>query len=65
VFRFDPATKELVLETVHPGVAVEEVLANTGWPLRTAEAVSVTPPPSALELAAVRRYDPEGYWTQK
>jgi len=63
VFRFDPPTAEMVLETVHPGVTVDEVAAATGWPLRTAPEVAATPLPSAAELAAVRRYDPEGYWT--
>ena len=50
----DPATCELVLTHVHPGVAVEQVLAATGWNLRVAEALETTPPPTAGELEAVR-----------
>src|SRR5262249_25479451 len=34
VLRPDPASCELVLSEVHPGVAVDEVRAATGWELR-------------------------------
>jgi glutaconate CoA-transferase subunit B len=50
----DPATCELVLTHVHPGVTVEQVRAATGWNLRVAEALETTPPPTAEELEAVR-----------
>ncbi len=50
----DPATCELVLTHVHPGVTVEQVHAATGWDLRVAEALETTPPPTAEELEAVR-----------
>jgi glutaconate CoA-transferase subunit B len=63
VFRFDPESKEMMLVSVHPGMDPHEVAANTGWPLRLAEPVERTPVPSDRELAMVRRYDPEGYWT--
>lgn len=63
VFRFDPLTREMMLEKTHPGVDVGEVAANTGWQLSTMAEVTKTPAPTAEELAAVRRYDPEGYWT--
>ena len=63
LFRFDAVTREMVLASVHPGVTVEEVQAETGWPLRPARPVAETPPPSAEELAMIRRFDPEGFWT--
>jgi len=63
LFRFDAVTREMVLASVHPGVTVEEVRAQTGWPLRLAHSVIETPPPSADELAVIRRFDPEGFWT--
>ena len=34
VMKPDPATKELVVTTLHPGIAREKVEANTGWPVR-------------------------------
>jgi glutaconate CoA-transferase subunit B len=50
----DPATCELVLTHVHPGVTVEQVRAATGWELRVAEGLETTPPPTAQELETVR-----------
>jgi glutaconate CoA-transferase, subunit B len=63
LFRFDAVTREMVLASVHPGVTVETVRAQTGWPLRLAHPVTETSPPSAEELAMIRRFDPEGFWT--
>ena len=63
LFRFDAVTREMVLASVHPGVTVETVRAETGWPLRLAHPVIETPPPSADELAMIQRFDPEGFWT--
>ena len=54
---------EAFLSSVHPGVSVEDVLANTGWRLRVATDVTDTPAPSPAELAAIRDYDKEGFWT--
>ncbi len=64
LFRFDPASREMVLASVHPGVSVEDVRAQTGWPLATAPVVTTTPAPTAAELAVIRRFDPEGFWTR-
>jgi glutaconate CoA-transferase subunit B len=63
VLRFDGGG-EGYLASVHPGVGVEEVLANTGWKLRLADDVTETPEPSATELRAIREYDKEGFWTK-
>src|SRR5690242_13571608 len=54
---------EAYLHSVHPGVEVGEVLANTGWKLRVANQVQPTLAPSAEELKAIREYDKEGFWT--
>ncbi len=64
VLRFDSETREMVLNSVHPGVTVEEVLENTGWPLRVAPEVTETPKPTEAELAMLRQFDPEGFWTR-
>jgi glutaconate CoA-transferase, subunit B len=50
----DPVTKELKLTSVHPGVTVERVVENTGWPLKIAPAIETTPAPTATELAVLR-----------
>lgn len=64
ILRFDPDTKEMVLSSIHPGVMVENVLANTGWPLRVAGQLDQTPVPTRQELAMVKQFDPKGYWTK-
>ncbi len=54
VLRPDPATSELVLTAVHPGVTAEQAVAATGWDLRVAADPAVTDPPTAAELTALR-----------
>ena len=44
---------ELVMTALHPGVTVEQAIAATGWPLRVAEPLEVTDPPTPHELAAL------------
>jgi glutaconate CoA-transferase subunit B len=63
VLRFDPDTCEMILASVHPGVSVEEVIEKTGWPLKISKDVVETPEPSQDELATLRQFDLDGYWT--
>jgi glutaconate CoA-transferase subunit B len=62
VLRLD-ANGEAYLASVHPGIEVHDVLANTGWQLRVADDLKQTPEPSAAELNAIREYDQQGFWT--
>ena len=50
----DPTTRELTLTQLHPGVTVEQVLSQTGWPLKVAKALQTTPAPTAAELETLR-----------
>ena len=54
---------EAYLSTYHPGVNVEDVVVNTGWKLKVADDVTVTPEPHEAELKAIREYDTKGFWT--
>lgn len=63
VLRFGP-DGEAFLASVHPGISVEEVLANTGWTLRVADDLLETIPPSEEELAVMRELDPNHFWTR-
>ena len=63
IFSFDPVSGEMLLGFFHPGVTVEEIRDETGWPLRVSGDLRETPPPSPEELGAVRKYDPKGVWT--
>jgi len=56
-------TGELVLTHIHPGVQVEQVQENTGWPLKVAEDLCVTQPPTDEELRILREeLDPRGVY---
>jgi glutaconate CoA-transferase subunit B len=50
----DRDSRELMLTTVHPGVSVEQVRAATGWELKVAPRIAITPAPCPLELSALR-----------
>ena len=50
----DAVTKELTLTSVHPGVTVEQVVAETGWALKVASQVNSTAEPTERELAVLR-----------
>src|ERR1700693_4022314 len=54
VFEPDPATKEMTVVSIHPGVAREQIDANTGWKVRYANKVTETLAPTDAELEALR-----------
>jgi glutaconate CoA-transferase, subunit B len=64
VLRFGD-DREAYLDSTHPGVTVDDVLADTGWKLRVPEYVGATPIPNEAELQAIRDYDREGFWTRQ
>ncbi|SRR6266568_820220 len=55
VLEPDPATRELTLTGVYPGVTQEQALERTGWDLAVSGRIKELPPPSPAELAALRR----------
>ena len=50
----DAATNEFTVASIHPGITRERIIENTGWPVRFAEAVAETAPPTNIELRALR-----------
>lgn len=54
VFEPGPASKEMTVVSIHPGVTREQIAGNTGWSVRYADQVAETPVPSAHELATLR-----------
>ncbi|MFQ5816638.1 MAG: CoA-transferase subunit beta [Terriglobia bacterium] len=54
VLKFCPDTREMILESLHPGVTPEQVRENTGWPLRIASPLQTTEPPTGEELRLLR-----------
>ncbi|RCV88303.1 CoA-transferase subunit beta [Vreelandella rituensis] len=54
VMKPDPATKELTVVSLHPGVTRDDVIQATGWEIRFAETLESTPVPEANELEILR-----------
>ena len=54
VLQPDPVSCEFVMTALHPGVSHAQAAAATGWPLRFADEVAVTEPPTPAELVALR-----------
>lgn len=54
VMGFDAATKAMQVESLHPGVGLEKVRAETGFELIAAPRVERTAPPTAEELGTLR-----------
>jgi glutaconate CoA-transferase, subunit B len=52
----DPRTCEFTMTGIFPGVAEETIRDRTGWDLAIAAAPRTIPPPTAAELAALRRF---------
>ena len=60
---FDEKTGRMKVEALHPGVTPDQVQANTGFELPVGPDAGFTNPPTAEELAALRRLDPDGIYT--
>jgi glutaconate CoA-transferase, subunit B len=61
VMAFDAKTKKIRLESVHPGVEVEEVVANTGFEFTIPKKVPKTEPPTQEQVELIRsKVDPQG-----
>jgi glutaconate CoA-transferase, subunit B len=54
VLRADPATRQLALTGIYPGVLLATVRDNTGWDLAIHSDLQELVPPSEAELAALR-----------
>ncbi|MFE0025337.1 CoA-transferase subunit beta [Amycolatopsis sp. NPDC059021] len=54
LLRPDPETAELTLTELHPGVELEQAVAATGWALKVADDLAVTPAPTDQELTVLR-----------
>jgi glutaconate CoA-transferase subunit B len=59
----DPATGELVLGAVYPGVTAEQVRSEVGWDLRVRDRLEAVAAPSEHELTLLRDVlDPGGLY---
>lgn len=53
---------ELHVSSIHPGHTFAEIQENTGWDVKAAPDMGETSVPSAIEIAALRRVDKDGFW---
>ncbi len=66
ILRFHSKTKEMYLESYHPGVTIEQIKSNTGWDLKVAEDVKETARPTPEVIRILREeLDPTGIFLKK
>jgi len=64
IFGFDPDTKRMRLESIHPGTTLDEVLANLGFRPLVPRDLPTTEPPTAEQVRLIRQeIDPKGMYT--
>jgi glutaconate CoA-transferase subunit B len=56
VLEPDPASGELVLTGLYPGVTAADVARDVGWPLRSREPLAVIDPPTPTDLRLLREH---------
>ena len=54
IWKADPETKEFAVVSLHRGVTREKVQQTCGWRVSFGNEVGETPPPSKIEIAALR-----------
>ena len=64
IFGFDPESKRMILLSIHPGCALEDVLNTMGFKPIVPEHVPFTEPPTAEQVRIIREeIDPEGIYS--
>lgn len=64
-YEFDKQTGEMTLVSMHAGVTLDDIKANTGWDIKVADTVRETPVPTDEELRLIREeLDPEGLYSR-
>ncbi|WP_027872966.1 CoA-transferase subunit beta [Spongiibacter marinus] len=58
VFDFRGPNRQMQIVSLHPGVTVEEVQENTGFPVHVPESIPTTQAPTEEQLDIIRRIDP-------
>ena len=65
IFHFEDETGEMRLDSLHPGVTLEQVRDAMGWEPRLADVLATTPAPTPEELRLIREeLDPQGIYTK-
>ncbi len=65
IFNFENAEREMQLVSLYPGVTLEQVQAEVGWPVRLAESLAEAIPLTNEELQLIRvQLDPTGMYSK-
>ena len=59
ILGFDPDSRRMRVEALHPGVTLDIIQASTGFELGEAKEILTTEPPTGDELAMLRALDPD------
>lgn len=66
IMGFDGETHRMRLDSLHPGVTVEQVQENTGFELLIPDTLAETPAPTEEELSILReKVDPSGFYLKR
>lgn len=60
IFGFDEETKEMYLQSLFPGVTVEDVKRLVEWDLKVAPVLTEVEPPTEEQIRMMKAFDPEG-----
>lgn len=60
LFKFNDETKEMYLDTLYPGITVEQVKSYIDWDLKVAADVKVAEPPTEEQIQVMKAFDPAG-----
>ncbi len=63
IFRFEDGSHEMILSSLHPGVAEEEIRSMIPWDLKTAPDLCETAVPTEEECRLIKELDPYQYYT--
>ena len=63
LFGFDPQSKRMSLQALHPGATVDEVKERTGFEMMIPDEFPFTEEPTEEELKILRELDPEQRYT--
>jgi len=63
LFGFEPTTRRMCLEALHPGASVEEVTERTDFEMLIPDEIQHTQPPTEEELRILRELDPDQRYT--
>lgn len=58
ILDFEGPDRQIRIRSLHPGVAVDDVVGNTGFPLCVPENIPVTPEPTEAQLTLLAALDP-------